>query len=81
MNKENFENFLIVVGNLVWISMLWYAVFILDHSGWWFALVFLFHFRHRKETKTTAKNQDCPECHNDGSACTDPFGIHKNQQV
>ena len=51
MNEENFENLLIVVGNLVWISMLWYAVFILGHSGWWFALIFLFHFRRRKESQ------------------------------
>lgn len=43
------ENLMMLIGNLVMFGAIWYAVFILGHSGWWFAFLVLFHFSRRNE--------------------------------
>lgn len=48
MSKDNIEDIAVIVGNLVWFGMFWYAVFILGYSGWWFVLPVTFHFSKDK---------------------------------
>lgn len=40
---------MMLVGNLVLFGAIWYAVFVLDHSGWWFAFLLIFHFTRSKD--------------------------------
>jgi phosphatidylglycerophosphate synthase len=49
MENHNITNILSVIGNLIILGALFYVVFILGYSGWWFALFLLFHFRSEKD--------------------------------
>ncbi len=53
VSKESkwFDNACVLVGNLALFAAIWYAVFILNHSGWWFAFLLLFHFSPTKSDK------------------------------
>lgn len=51
MKNDWSENLMMLVGNLVLFGAIWYAVFILGHSGWWFAFLLLWHFSRSKEDK------------------------------
>ena len=44
MKYANLDNILCWVGNLIILSALFYVVFVLGHSGWWFAIFVIFHF-------------------------------------
>lgn len=48
--KNNWsEDLMILVGNLGLFGAIYYAVFFLGHSGWWFAFLLAFHFSRSKE--------------------------------
>lgn len=42
--KEIFENLFILIGNIFILGAIYYAVFFLGYSGWWFALFLIFNF-------------------------------------
>lgn len=49
MQEDTLENLMILIGNCFLFGAIWYAVFILGHSGWWFALILVINFHKRKE--------------------------------
>lgn len=55
MQEDTLENLMILIGNLILFGAIWYAVFILGHSGWWFALILVIHFKSRKDKEVEEK--------------------------
>jgi len=42
----------LLIGNLAIFGAIYYAVFFLGHSGWWFAFLLVFHFSEGEELLT-----------------------------
>jgi hypothetical protein len=56
--NEIIDNILTAICNLTLILLLFYVVFWLNYSGWWFLILFVFGFRSDKNQEQINKQEE-----------------------